>query len=305
MTDLFQKLNPHLHSNALPLDVSCHTYTHSRNRLDAMPEIRQRLQRTFRFKDVMFEETHEVRFPYPVKRTSGYGRPVLDVQYRWCTEYFHFLTEVLPNVLFLYTMYPDAPITCGVSKFTIPLFRWFGVFGDVLPKLPSSVLRVEAPFVECGNPSKLKLDMLRNIVKQKVTFEKTHGILIRRQTTRKIVNDEEVFQSLKTRFPRLTWVVFDDMTIPETAELFSKAAVIVGPHGAGMTNMIFSDSGIHVIECMPIEFPNICYWHMCEMIGNQHTMIPVHILDKDSNMRINIGEFHSRIEWANRIQTVQ
>ena len=55
---------------------------------------------------------------------------------------------------------------------------------------------------------------------------------------RRILNEEEVIEHLKP----LGFVSYalENMSISEQADLFSRAEMIVGPHGAGMTNILFS-----------------------------------------------------------------
>lgn len=286
--DFLRTINPHFHTHEHPTQTSIVLQTTKRNPLRVVPEIQQRLQTTFGWKSLLFEETHDVHFPTPVVAIHGMGDPVLDVNYQWSTEYFHFLTEVLPNVLFLHTTYPNASIHCGVSPFTLPLFRWFGIQSEILSQIPTRCMRIEAPFVECGNPSPYKLNLLREKITEKVTFERTHGILIHRQKNRRLVNEMDVFHHVKQLYPHLTWVIFDSLSVEDTATLFSKAAVIVAPHGAGLTNMIFSPEGTEILEYMPIEQPNACYWHMAEMLKNPYRMIPCHIQNYQCDMIVDI-----------------
>jgi hypothetical protein len=145
-------------------------------------------------------------------------------------------------------------------------------------------------FIECGNPSPQKIQLLRSVIERKLSFEKKIGILIyRRENYRKILNHDEVLQMLKKKYSEIEWVVFDVLPIQETAMLFSKACVIVGPHGAGLTNMIFSPKGVTIIEFMPIDQPNICYWHLSEMLENNYTMIPCKM--EGMNIIVNITKF--------------
>ena len=94
------------------------------------------------------------------------------------------------------------------------------------------------------------------------------------QRSRRIFNEADLLRALRGRFPDLEWVVFDLLSAADTARLFAKAAVIAGPHGAGFANMLFSGSGTQIIEFMPLEQPNLCYWHLAEMLGNPYLMIP-------------------------------
>jgi capsular polysaccharide biosynthesis protein len=85
----------------------------------------------------------------------------------------------------------------------------------------------------------------------------------------------------------LEWVVFDVLSFADTVTIFSSAAIIVAPHGAGLTNMLFSDSGIPIIEFMSLQNPNICYWHLSELLKNKYYMIPC--ITENRNFNIDIS----------------
>jgi capsular polysaccharide biosynthesis protein len=309
-TDLFATLNPHIfrspHSGPRPRQI------HSAQRngphiLVREEKTRQNIAR-FGFSDAMYAP-HTLWFPTQVveQRKPGvviYSGKVVNLNYRWSTEYYHFLTEVLPNALFLRTQLPaEVPIYCMTSKFTVPAFRWFGVTNPIISSsAPAAALQLVPPYVECGNPSAQKIQLLRSVVESKVQFESTHGIVIRRHGSRELLNEAEVLEYCKERFPELTWVVYDVLPIDETAVLFSKAARIVGPHGAGMTNMLFSPKGVQILEFMPITDTNICYWHLAEMLGHAYSMLP---LDCDGNgsMRVDLEEL-SRLQGSATSQHV-
>jgi hypothetical protein len=269
----FASLNTHLK----PFDtaVSMPVYTQRRNPpviLCHSDELKQRITSTFKMSYLLFEP-HDVHYVYQqIESSKGpYTKSVIDVNYMWSGEYYHFLTEVLPNVLLVNQ---DLPIYCSVSQFTIPMFRWFGITSHIQQSRTPLTCWIRPRFVECGNPSPEKIKALRDRVCKRVIFQKTHGILIHRRKSRRIINESDVLTVLKDTYPSLTWEVFDILSVEDTAILFSKAALIVGPHGAGFTNMIFSQS-VNIVEFMPLAQPNICYWHLSEVLGNTYRMIPV------------------------------
>jgi len=253
-------------------------------------EVRARLMATFRFLPAIFEQ-HPVHFAaQDIAVHDGWGaamRTAIDVRYRWSNEYFHFLTEALPNALLMDCEAPGLPVSCGAARFTHDLLRWFGVRGPIVWASPLWQ-RVRCQYVECGNPSPEKIEAIRGVVRATLRFEKTHGILIRRQRSRRIFNEADLLRALRGRFPDLEWVVFDLLSAADTARLFAKAAVIAGPHGAGFANMLFSGSGTQIIEFMPLEQPNLCYWHLAEMLGNPYLMIPCRS-DRTRSMVAELG----------------
>jgi hypothetical protein len=281
--DTFVTLNPHLTTNKDPAyGITSPVYTMTRNPPIFAKDsdiVRANLQRVFQFSDTLFDGPHTVVYPFlienMVSQSAIHTSETIVVDYRWSTEYYHFLTEVLPNAIFLQKRHPHARIFVRESAFTEPMFRWFGLTNFITPRVTAMSKQWVCPFVECGNPSPEKIQLLRSVILQKVTFQQTHGILMRRHKTRVLENEEEVFQCLKTKYPHLQWVIYDVLPPNETADLFSKANMIVGPHGAGFTNMIFSPPGLRVVEFMPLSEPNLCYWHLSECLGHQYTMIPL------------------------------
>lgn len=289
--DLYRNLNSHLHNtkDSLQIPRDCIVVSDTRKGpfiYNDEDTIRSNLKKVFGFTDALFSN-HTYYYPKQTftleKPIIFYNQVLIDVRYRWCTEYYHFLTEVLPNTLFLYKKYPTSAILCTKSRFTEDMFRWFGIQGYVVEKNYPSAVRAYATFAECGNPSREKIEILRTVVESKLTFDTTIGILIRRHKTRMIQNEDELFEQCQQKFPELQWVIYDILSPNDTANLFSKARIIVAPHGAGLTNMIFSKRGISVYEFMPLDEPNLCYWHLSEMLGNTYTMIPTAWSDSNRN----------------------
>jgi capsular polysaccharide biosynthesis protein len=295
--DLYRNINPHLHttpdSEVSPVTFQVDTVYRNPPKITNDEQIvRNNLRRVFGFTDAFYER-HPVHFPVQalVVKQDAYvsSSTVIDVRYRWCTEYYHFLTEVLPNVLYLRSKFPDAPICCTKSAFTEPLFRWFGIRSPILDAAPTGARRLTTAFAQCGNPSRQSVQLIRNVVESKLSFERTMGILIRRHGTRFIENESELLEECMRTFPNLIWVIFDQLSSDETVQLFSKAAVIVAPHGAGLTNMLFSSKGIDIYEFMPIDHPNMCYWHLSELMENKYTMIPTRCHPSTHSMKCSLG----------------
>jgi capsular polysaccharide biosynthesis protein len=241
--------------------------------------MKENLKNIFYFSDAIFAD-HDTYFKFHNVVSSKIGErgaSVIHVGYKWTNTYYHFLTEALPAILSIQSNERriHQPIACLKSSFCIPISRWFGIENDIIHELPKYTKEiVTLEFVECGNPSPQKIQLLRFVIEQKLSFEKKIGILIyRRENNRKVLNHDELLQMLKKKYSDVEWVVFDLLPIEETTILFSKARMIVGPHGAGFTNMIFAPKGIDIIEFMDTDNPNICYWHLSEMLGNKYHMI--------------------------------
>ncbi len=282
-------LNPHLHTRnhhkPKPTDPVTGLYSVKRAAPvfleddDKIAITKFMLQRDFSFNDAIFSD-HNLQYSahqiIENKLRPNKEKSIINVFYAWGYGYYHFLTEVLPNIL---DINKPHDIFLNYCKFAEPILRWFNIQNNIIYEINKTDYKSEItqPIVECGLPSPYKLQLIRSVVETKLKLEPQIGILIfRREVLRRILNLKATFEMIKECFPNIEWVIFDILSFDKTVELFAKAKVILAPHGAGLTNSIFCPTGTLIYELMPIEKPNLCYYHLSEMIGHKHYMIPHH-----------------------------
>jgi capsular polysaccharide biosynthesis protein len=69
---------------------------------------------------------------------------------------------------------------------------------------------------------------------------------------------------------KLSYIIFSDNNLPsfeETLKIFYNAVLIVGPHGAGLSNMLFSQPGTIVLEIICHNSPIMCYSNLAYNLG--------------------------------------
>jgi hypothetical protein len=66
--------------------------------------------------------------------------------------------------------------------------------------------------------------------------------------------------------------------------------------------MLFSATGTRIIEFMPIQHPNLCYWHLSEMLGNTYSMIPCPTVD--GNFTIDVAAVETLIVPASQYKDI-
>lgn len=235
----------------------------------------------------------EIRGPYQqIERIA----PIVQL---WGYGYYHFLIEQMPKILRIAALSQDIPILTYCASFHasintrfIPeILAAFGVKNPIVSYHPMVTYLVSEAILTtdiiCGIPSRADLDMLRQLVVRPVVA-KPIGILIKRsgRPLRTLANHDAILAALRGIRPDLEWRVFDSMTFIDTVRLFSEASVIVGPHGAGLANMVWCNEGTEIIEIGSAVEPNICYWHISELLGNKHTIV---ISDQDSEGRFTIS----------------
>lgn len=78
---------------------------------------------------------------------------------------------------------------------------------------------------------------------------------------RRITNEEEIYAALKPL--GYEHIVIGKRSIKEQAALFSEASHVVGPHGAAMTNLVFSSAQTKLLECFSGTFMFPHFYHLC------------------------------------------
>ena len=84
---------------------------------------------------------------------------------------------------------------------------------------------------------------------------------------RRAVNEDEVITYLADR--GFEFHTLEDYTLREQIALFAEAKVVMGPHGAGHTNMIFSPRGLVVVDILNSDV-NKCFHNMCLTLGHEY-----------------------------------
>jgi hypothetical protein len=82
--------------------------------------------------------------------------------------------------------------------------------------------------------------------------------------TRRLVGEDELWPLLERRgFARLDP---GTVSVQEQIDHFAAAEVIVAPHGAALSNLVFASPGVHVLELFAPNYVNPCYWAIAENI---------------------------------------
>ena len=111
--------------------------------------------------------------------------------------------------------------------------------------------RLRAAFGVEGRPAGRRLYISRNDV-----------------VARRVVNEDAVLKRLQHY--GFEAVTLSGLSVAEQAELFAGAEIVVAPHGAGNTNMLFAPPGAALIETVPRSIPNMCYWMLVKQNGQRY-----------------------------------
>jgi hypothetical protein len=126
------------------------------------------------------------------------------------------------------------------------------------------VVAITSRSIQYGDPiNKAAYLFSRNLFYNSASFkmtDKKRRIYVKRGNVnrRKLINETQVIALLKKY--RFEIMEMDNKTVQEQAEIFSQAEAIVALHGAALTNLLFIQPGVKVIELIPYGYVNNCFY---------------------------------------------
>lgn len=101
---------------------------------------------------------------------------------------------------------------------------------------------------------------------------------------RKLLNEDEIVNHIK----KLGFQVYtlEDMDFMSQVELFYDAKCVVGMHGAGFTNIIFSKD-VNVVEIFPYQYVKPSYYLMTKAVGGRY--FPVTGNGEEINVNVSMS----------------
>ncbi len=227
--------------------------------------------------------------PRGYRATPGYEEVFVITQY-WGESFFHKMLESLPRIApyvkFLVDN-PDVKIHLAeIEGYTQKTLNFLGfdssrfITGICKSKVVYLPQATPCGFAQAQSTSLMsqlyRSAMDKNMPKQ----ERNSIVLIKRSATRRFTEQRRIERMLTTLASEfgLNLELFKDNPPPpmEAAMLlFRRAVLIVAPHGAGLSNMIYSDPGTAVIEgvCNPPHV-NMCYQWAAHILGHRYHGIP-------------------------------
>ena len=106
-------------------------------------------------------------------------------------------------------------------------------------------------------------------------------IFVSRVSRRKITNEEEIIKMLKSCGFKV--IVPEKLSLYEQMKSFHNADIIVTPHGANSTNLLFCRERTSMIECFSHQWINPCMMNTVGMLNIDYHMICERLADYQPN----------------------
>jgi capsular polysaccharide biosynthesis protein len=213
-----------------------------------------------------------LRSAFQKKENVEHG--ILGVQ-DWANNYFHWMTEMLPRITALHHQDPDYLVLIPSNYLNYPFiveslsqlnidFKPF----DVKYSLKVNTLKaIEVPHVGRFNEGLMHFfrgKFLQGFAPVSQPFRLLY-ISRDKAKRRKITNEDDVFELLASKgFEKVS---LENMSLKNQVKLFQQARVVIGCHGAGLTNIMFMQKNQTVIELKSNNNNYWCYFSLARVFG--------------------------------------
>ena len=250
--------------------------------------------------------------------------------HRFSNAYFHWITEAMPRLMLYLDVLDDEQkhnmrYLIHNTPYARESLRLFGVheFRQAVFYDPGSVYQAETMYVAagtpCGNAPKSLLESLHRRLHYILFPKKPYPslpapagstgeavpapgvvILVKRNLSRQMENFDEVVDTIRDGLKaNQQLILFDDSrrySLISQYTMFSKADMIIGAHGGGLTNLVWGNKNTKVIEILPVTSAEtgrrarVCYASIAGSLGMDYTMIPVETPTFDSPIHVPVQD---------------
>jgi len=191
--------------------------------------------------------------------------------------YYHQVIENLPPYLYLRRIFPEAQTLVAEdgSEISRAILDELGI-----PyQMHKGQVKVNRLFMvgqgrDSGYPHPVDITVLTesfsNLMADKDGSEVIY--VSRLKSSRSFSNELELVELLRGT-PGVKVLESESLSFLEQISLFSNARLIIGPHGAGLTNQIWMRKGGKVVELVDLDYSNPVFEILASQLGHAHQTI--------------------------------
>ncbi len=246
--------------------------------------------------------TYRRRFDFKKIRTQG---NVFSLLCLWGKEYYHWFYDVLPRLEASIAHLPldiKYLINDNPQDYQLESLKAYGIGEDRLvlqPDIVSNHVQTLWFATSAGHTGFSNPELLRKVYQRLVAHcshqesSKKYYLSRSKAKTRRVVNENELLPVLRDH--GIEWMCAEDLDFREQVQRFANAEAILGPHGAGLANLLFMPIGSKCGEMYGVV-PPTCYEISAAGLGLPFARLQGEIADSTlGDMWINPKKFEKWI----------
>ncbi|AZQ62236.1 glycosyltransferase family 61 protein [Flammeovirga pectinis] len=190
----------------------------------------------------------------------------------WSYGYFHWFTDVIPRLIMANEVDDSYPILLpnSLAKFTfveesLSIINQKAIFYDSTINNNVEDLLITSHTAHTGNYNKVIIEKVRDLftINFNTKIAPFRKVFISREKAprRKISNESAVQEVLLKNEIEIHY--FEDYSLQKQIQIIVETSVLIGLHGAGLTNMLFMKKGGTVLEFRNhTDSKNNCYFSL-------------------------------------------
>jgi len=221
-------------------------------------------------------------------KTMKYDK-LLSVVHSYNYMTFHFMFECLPKLvqaLPLLGQYPEMQVLVWGPRTDIKV-AWLQIFNVSESRIVWYDLREayhanELYFPSPGRTGQTARELLQDVVKNlKIpSTSRDHVVYVSRKGSasgRRMTNEDQLIDAITQAIDgQYNLRVYNGWESPsDVLVMFARARAVIGFHGAGLVNSMFSAPGTPVIEMIFTHHPHLDFYNLAGVFGHAYWMVPV------------------------------
>jgi glycosyl transferase family 61 len=237
----------------------------------------------------LFQQDHVykcLRLPAPELLPGSYYA----LTSRFWNNYYHWVIETLPRLFAYSSVSDESPkliVNSPLADWQVESLNLLGFRSKNLFFLDEGYYRFEKLYFpsDIGINPKM-LEWLRNaLVPPTCAAAPSKRIYITRRIAarRRLLNEAELEPILLQQ--GFIIAELENLNFTEQTGLFGEAEIVVGLHGAGLTNMVWAPPGCRVMEIMHPNHVSAMYYMLAEVLQHRYLSVPGQTAGKDDSWR--------------------
>ena len=220
--------------------------------------------------------THGLDIPEIKQAVAGPAEPT--TVFPGTRNYYHWLIEELPLVVRALAAEPAVRVLANAESITPRHLAVASSLGfDIKPsaktvRLPQHVLpgRASDSWFIHPEDAKILLDLGERVASPTSTTQ--DRIYVSRRGAKRSLQGEDVLEDL-LQSDGFTVIHPENLEWVDQIAIFRSAKVVVGPHGAGLSNLAFTPPGTLLVEITDGRHYNRCFEWLCHIAGHAYSPI--------------------------------